>query len=75
MPEKVEVTVAGSPSSALHRVGPRDRLAERDTLRQIEGDRDRGQLAQLVDAERADRALDLGEGADRHQRCRDDDRT
>ena len=42
-------------------------VAERHALRQVEGDRHRRQLAELVDGQRAGGALDAGEGAERHQ--------
>ena len=64
LPAKVVVIVAGTPSSALIASIRCDRVAERHALRQVERERHRGQLAQLVDGERPRRALDRGRRRD-----------
>ena len=51
------------------RVQPGGRVAERDAGRQVERDRDRLQLADMVDRGRADAALDGRERRQRHQRA------
>ena len=66
VPAKVVEIAGGMPiCSSARRCGLRCRQAPR--LRQIVRDRHRRKLAELVDGQRAGRAVDAGEGAERNQ--------
>ena len=60
-------SVAGNFCSAFDLVDARHRIAERNAGRQIERERHGRKLPELIDGQRAGRALDPREGADRHE--------